>query len=260
MSQTRYETLCLDVMEARVTSRTHRSEQQTRELVAESVLRQLAEHGIPVRPELPMEQVIAAAGVSRASAYRIWPNRDEFQAFAIDRALEVHATPTLSPDEIAAIARRATLPGDRDRRAVAARFIADSADAELAIFTASDRWRAFVNVRALAMASTVAGLRERLAEIDAADLARLTGHCRAAAYALELQPLDPEGVEHLARGALHLARATLAQLAGGTADPHDLRRGYTANLVALVRGTFADAVGGEIDPGWGAALAGAVPE
>ncbi len=254
MSQQPYERLCLDVKEAHVTTRTHRTEQQTRELVVASVLRQIADHGVPVSADLPMEQIIEAAGVSRASAYRIWRNRAEFQAFAIDQALAVHSSPTLGREEVVAIARRAVLPDDRDRRACAARFIADSADAELTIFTGSERWRAFVAVRALAMTSPDPGLRERLAQIDTQDRDRLTGHYRTIAHALELQPIDPEGVEHLAGSALQLARGTLGHLAGDTADTHALRTGYLTGLVALVRGTFADAVGGAIDPDWGTTL------
>lgn len=235
-------------------TRTHRTEQQTRELVARSVLQQIAVRAIPVVANLPMEQIIEAAGVSRASAYRIWPNREEFHAFAIDQVLSVHSAPTLGPEELAAIAHRATVPDDRDRRACAARFIADCADAELAVFTGSERWRAFVNVRALATASAIPGLRERMVAIDREDRARLSRHYRAAANALDLQPVDPDGIDQLAGSALALARSTLTQL---TLDPddHAPRVAYGATLVALVRGTFADAVGPAIDPGWGDALA-----
>ncbi|WP_415971340.1 hypothetical protein [Rhodococcus sp. 077-4] len=216
--------------------RTHRTEDATRDLVSDAVIEYVAEHGIGVQPEIPMERILETAGVSRASAYRIWPGRSAFGAFAIEQCAAGNTLESLTHTRAIALARRA-LDVETDPVHCAAYFVALCADEELTLLLASPRWRAFVCFQAVATGTSAELLRTALERADSEDIDRLTHFYRYIADAWGLENYDDDGERRLAETALLISRSTAARIVVGK-DEADARRGYASSLTALVRGTF----------------------
>ncbi|GAB3305051.1 hypothetical protein EK0264_04420 [Epidermidibacterium keratini] len=217
--------------------RPHRSESQTREAVGMAVIDHVAQYGIPANPSFPMEQIITAAGISRASAYRIWPGREAFVAFALEQCAAGRAVATLD----SALLRRLTdkalaIKGDAVARA--AHFLAASGDEEVTLLLSSPQWRAFVAFRAIAAATDSDDVRDAVAQADDEDLARLTRTYARIAEAWSLEPVDgTDGIASLAYAAMIQLRTTVAAIVGGSNEAVARRR-LRSTLQALVRGTF----------------------
>lgn len=226
-------------------SRPQRTEKQTRDAVARAAVDHVAEHGIPATPAFPMEQIIASAGISRASAYRIWPGRDAFSAFVLAECAAGHAIATLTPDQVRRIADEAlSVKGDAVTRA--GHFVASSADAEVTLLLSSARWRAFVAFQAVAAAGAAPAVRDEVAAADAEDIARLTATYEQIAEAWGLEPIDgADALSDLAYAAMVQLRTAVASIIGG-ADQPLARRRLRAALQALVRGTFRAKPGGKV--------------
>lgn len=148
---------------------------QTERAVLDAALRQL-DGGLTVSLEhVSFERVVTAAGVSRASAYRRWPQKDLFLA---DLLLEVARATNLGEDErgvyVAALhelaCRADELLEPAARRDLLVDLLRRALDADLRTLAGAPRWRTYVAVRA-----TVAGLPE--------------GHLRSAVSA-ELQATE----------------------------------------------------------------------
>lgn len=133
---------------------------QTGRAVLDAALRQL-DGGLTVSLEhVSFERVVADAGVSRASAYRRWPNKDLFLA---DLLLEVARATSLDEDErsvyVAALHELACRAGElidpATRRDLLVDLLRRALDADLRMLAAAPRWRSYVALRAM-----VAGLPE----------------------------------------------------------------------------------------------------
>lgn len=216
--------------------RVHRTEEETRRRVADAVVAYIADNGIGVVPDLPMERILASADVSRASAYRIWPGRGAFTAFALEEAAAGNAIETLDAATALRLADDA-VAAQGDRLDAAAAFVAASAAHELAVLLRSPRWRAFVGFQAVATATGDEPLRAALARADAQDAARLGAFYSVVGGAWGLRVQEGAGIAVLADAARQLARGAVARiLAGG--DEVAATRGHADALAALVRGTF----------------------
>ncbi|QPS34363.1 Uncharacterised protein [Brevibacterium casei] len=247
--------------------RTHRTTEETRSLVAEAVVDFVAHHGIAVWPEIPMEAILESAGVSRASAYRIWSGRSAFSAFALEQCLAGHAMATLGADRALALAREVVEPEDGDgessaqasgtsesdarstdpsRVESAARFIALAADEELDLLLGSDRWRAFVRFQAVALDAPTPELAEVLDRIDSEDSARVRAVYERVARAWGLEAVSPAGTAVIAEAALLLARSAVARIVSGR-DEARMRSTYIEGLSSLVRGAFRERPGATMD-------------
>ncbi|GAA3836085.1 hypothetical protein KACC15558_17630 [Brevibacterium ammoniilyticum] len=229
--------------------RLHRTTEETRSLVAAAVVDFVARHGIAVWPEIPMEVILENAGVSRASAYRIWSGRSAFSAFALEQCLAGHAMATLGTDRALELARKAVEgeTGGRDSRAdSAARFIAFAADEELDILLGSIRWRAFVRFQAVALDAPTEELAELLDRIDAEDTGRVRAVYERVARAWGLESVSPAGTSPIAEAALLLARSAVARIVSGR-DEARIRAAYIEGLSSLVKGAFRERPDGKID-------------
>lgn len=131
-------------------TRRRMSEQETRERVLDLASDRLVEQGLSVGLDaLRMEQVIAEAGVSRASAYRCWPHRADFLADALVHAI---GRTSLVPEDDETIrrllgvleARRDVLGTEQGRRDVVVEALRVSLDADIRRMLASPKWRLFM--------------------------------------------------------------------------------------------------------------------
>ncbi len=229
--------------------RAHRSVEETRTLVAEAIVDYVAHHGIAVWPEIPMERILESAGVSRASAYRIWPGRSAFGTFALEQCLAGHAMATLDEQRALALAREVlgeapTVTASRVDSA--ARFIARAAEEELDLLLSSDRWRAFVRFQAVALDAPTPEIQELLDRIDTEDAARLQAVYASVAEVWGLAPVIAGGTSAIAEAALLLARSAVARIVAGRSEGR-LRSTYATALAALVRGSFREVPQGAVD-------------
>ncbi|MEJ6013865.1 hypothetical protein WG936_08455 [Corynebacterium sp. H127] len=152
-----------------------KSEAETRELMLQRASEDLISAGPSVGLEVVrMEKVIKAAEVSRASAYRIWPNREEFLAETLVTAL---SQVTLLPEGMAEIAALSELIGhyrpvldtEQGRRNLVVEGLRLSVDADVRRMLNSPKWRLFLGI-----STTCHTLEdETLQEAVAAELARI---------------------------------------------------------------------------------------
>ena len=159
-----------------------------RERIIQTALAEISAHGLTVGLDhISLEKVIAASGVSRATAYRIWPSKQQFLTDVIVAA--VHST-ALEVDSEAEISRIFDLLREHPdyatdpavRRHIVVEGLRISIEADLRRIIASPQWATF-----LALSATNQGLPEGVlrTEVTAA-LAltdqRFTAH-RASVYA-----------------------------------------------------------------------------
>lgn len=199
---------------------------QTERAVLDAALRQL-DGGLTVSLEhVSFERVVASAGVSRASAYRRWPQKDLFLA---DLLLEVARATSLDEDEqgvyVAALhelaCRADELLDPVSRRDLVVDLLRRALDADLRVLAASPRWRTYVALRA-----TVAGLPE--------------GALRTAVGA-ELQATESAFTRRRAEVFALLARLVGYRPASGLAD-EDALRALSVALGALSTGFLVPAL------------------
>lgn len=224
----------------------HRSGSMTRTLVAEAVVAHVAEYGIGVVPDLPMERILDRAGVSRASAYRIWPGKAAFTAFALEQCAAGHAMGTLEHVRALELAREA-VESHADPVLSAACFISLTADEELTILLASQQWRAFTYFQALATTAPTAELSAMLAQLEADDLDRLSGVYAVVAEAWELTPVAGTSIRQVASAALLISRSTLVRTIAPDESNSQARETYISALAALIRGSFTSEQGSQVD-------------
>ncbi|MDN5725992.1 MAG: hypothetical protein L0G99_08700 [Propionibacteriales bacterium] len=226
--------------------RPHRTEAETRELVANALIDHVAEQGIGVVPDLPMEAILGQAGVSRASAYRLWPGKAQFRTFALEECVAGHAMGTLDPVRALDLARE-SLAANADPLTGAAHFVKLAADEELMLLLTTPRWRAFASFHAVAASTPTPELARMLAKIDREDLSRLSLFYTAVAEAWGLKVRDDTDIEQTAAAALMLARSAVVRSLGSGDDV--VRTTYASALAALVRGSFVLNEGAIVD--WG---------
>lgn len=225
--------------------RTQRTEAETRALVAEAVIGYVARNGIGVTPELPMERIVELAGVSRASAYRLWSGRSAFSAFALEQCARGHAIGTLDGARARVLAEEA-VAAEKDRLVSAGRFVAGAADEEILVMLRSDQWRAFVAFQAIAVQTGQPEIEKLLARIDQEDVARLAAFYHAVAEVWGLEVVAGSTIESIATAALLVARSTVARSMNGGIGPQ-ARRAYLTALEALVRGSFRAKPGRDVE-------------
>ncbi len=165
-------------------------ERQTgpRERIVETALVEISAHGLTVGLDhISLERVIAASGVSRATAYRIWPSKQQFLTDVIVAAVR---STTLEVDSEAEISRILDLLHEHPdyatdpavRRHIVVEGLRISIEADLRRIVDSPQWATF-----LALSATNQGLPEGVLRTDVtAALAltdqRFTAH-RASVYA-----------------------------------------------------------------------------
>lgn len=147
----------------------------SRDRIVAAALAQIEAHGLTVGLDhLSLEKVIADSGVSRATAYRIWPSKQQFLADVIVAA--VHST-TLKVDSEAEVGRilallekypdYATVP--ETRRHVVVDGLRISIGADLRRIVGSPQWSTF-----LALSATSRGLPEGVLRTEVTSALALT--------------------------------------------------------------------------------------
>lgn len=157
-----------------------------------------------------MEEVIAAAGVSRASAYRRWPRREDFLA---DVLVAVVRRTTLVPEGPEDIARllalietaRPRLTDPQVRRDLVVEGLRVSVDADVRRILASPAFRTYLSVSATCAGLADDGVRTAvsaaLARTEADFTARRAGVYANLAVMIGYRPVEPGAVEALASAA-----------------------------------------------------------
>ena len=229
MSHIHEDTLCLMPSDTPA-RRPRRTEAETRQRLLDLAMERLVDQGVGIGLDaIRMEKVIADAGVSRASAYRCWPHRDDFLADALVHTIRQTALLPEQPEDIARLVRLiegADLLDEAARRDLVVEALRASVDADIRRLVASPHWRLF-----MALSTTVATIeddtlretvREELATMEESFVARRAevygGVCQMIGY----RPTAPWSHEQ--------GLVVLSQLAG-----------------LLMRGIASRAL---VDPGW----------
>lgn len=158
-----------------------------RDRLVEVAVQRLHERGVTVALDgIALEEVIAESGVSRATAYRRWPNRKEFLREVLIRAvrsvrLEPETPQNLSDIRAMVESRRDTLDTEDGRRTVVVEGLRMATEADYRRLAGSREWRDYLALRATCDGLPDDELRATLAaELRAAEQASL--HQRAAVY------------------------------------------------------------------------------
>lgn len=205
------------------------SEQETRRRLIDLAVQTLSENGLGVGLDaIGFERLIAQAGVSRASAYRIWPSRADFLAEAL--VATVRST-TLLPETPEDVARLLAIVGEyperladsQRRRDVVVEGLRVSFDADVRRMVASPRWRLYLTLSLTA--PTIEDDAVRVAVLDALDaMEREFVERRAEVFTpvvamLGYRPTSPTGLRRLAEQAGIVARGVVTR---AISDPASL--------------------------------------
>jgi AcrR family transcriptional regulator len=158
-----------------------RSRSTAGDRVLDAAVARIREQGISVGLDgISLEEAIAASGVSRATAYRRWPNRTEFLRAVLVRVVhEAHLEPE-GPGEVDAIrgfieAHRDVFGTDAGRRTIVVECLRISAEADFRRLATSREWRDYLALRATCGSLPTVELRATLtAELAAAERAFVT--------------------------------------------------------------------------------------
>lgn len=224
--------------------RPRRSEQETAAQVMRVAVEHISDHGLRVGLELPMEDIISAADVARAAAYRIWPSRDAFTAAVLDRLAEGQVFPALDYEDMTSVVR--TIETRMPRTAlsvdIACELLALAVEREFEILISSDAWRAFVLFEAVVASLADTQRRERklrqLAAVDEEHDQRIGELYEVVVQALGLQPTSRQALLDVARCARLLDRGLAQDVMREPASPtvrHISRRRLATATAALLR-------------------------
>lgn len=217
------------------------------ERIVDAAIARLRERGISVGLDgIGLEEAIAASGVSRATAYRHWPNRAGFLSAVLVRAVRETRLDPEGEDEFEAIrallhGRRAELATEAGRRTLTVESFRISAAADYRRLAASREWRDYLALRATSNGLPEGELRETvMAELTAAE--RAFARHRATVYARLPQLLGYRLVPPLAGEA---GFAVMAEAMGA------LMTGLVVRARTEADGTFrARAFGSRIESEW----------
>ncbi|MGF1646733.1 MAG: TetR/AcrR family transcriptional regulator [Kineosporiaceae bacterium] len=187
----------------------------TRERLIATAVSLLERDGMTVGLDhLSLEHVIARSGVSRASAYRHWPTKQDFLRDVLVTVVRSTTLDGESPVEVADLLglleeRRAELGSEQGRRDLVVEALRRSTHADLTRLVDSPRWRTYLALHATCQGLPEGDLREDVRVTLAASEARFTAQ-RAGVYArlptligYRLVPplIAPEGFEVMAAAA-----------------------------------------------------------
>lgn len=165
-----------------------RSRPDAGDRIVHAAVARLDEQGVTVAIDgISLEEAIAASGVSRATAYRRWPNRTEFLREVLVRVVRAARLEPEGRDELDAIravvqARRDGLGTETGRRTVAVECLRIAADADYRRLATSREWRNYLAIRATCDGLPDGELRDTVtAELRAAE--RTFARHRATVYA-----------------------------------------------------------------------------
>ena len=125
-----------------------------RERVLNTALSQITEHGMTVSLEhLSLEEIIRASGVSRASAYRIWPNKQRFLADVLVSAVRATRLEVDSQAEVAQLtalldANPSFATDAQVRRDVIVEGLRISIQADFERIASSPQWATYLSLNA----------------------------------------------------------------------------------------------------------------
>ncbi|MEV4489996.1 TetR/AcrR family transcriptional regulator [Micromonospora coxensis] len=174
--------------------------------IVEAAIARIHERGISVGLDgISLEEAIAASGVSRATAYRHWPNRTEFLREVLVRVVrDAHLEPE-GTEELDAIrtfvqTHRRQIATDAGRRTVAVESLRIAVEADFRRLAESREWRDYLALTATCRSLPEGELRTTVtAELAAAEHSFVTH--RATVYSRLPQLLGYRLVPPLTGGA-----------------------------------------------------------
>jgi AcrR family transcriptional regulator len=156
--------------------------------IVDAAVARLHEQGVTVALDgISLEEAIAASGVSRATAYRRWPNRAEFLREVLVRVVRAARLEPEGSDELEAIRtlvqeQRDQLGTETGRRTLAVESLRIAADSDYRRLATSREWRNYLALRATCDGLPDSELRDTVtAELRAAE--RAFARHRASVYA-----------------------------------------------------------------------------
>jgi AcrR family transcriptional regulator len=167
--------------------RPFRPSSPTRERLVATAVALLEQDGLTVGLDnLSLERVIARSGVSRASAYRHWPSKQDFLRDVLVTVVRSTRLDGESPAEVADLLalldeRSGDLTSEQGRRNLVVEALRRSTHADMARLVASPRWRTYLALHATCQGLPEGDLRDDVRASLAAAEARFTAQ-RARVY------------------------------------------------------------------------------
>ncbi|HEX6336829.1 MAG TPA: hypothetical protein VFZ85_07745 [Jiangellaceae bacterium] len=131
-----------------------RSRPDAGDRIVDAAVAHLYERGVTVALDgISLEEAIAASGVSRATAYRRWPNRTEFLREVLVRVVRAARLEPEGHEELGAIRelvaeQRERLATEAGRRTLAVESLRIAVDADFRRLSSSREWRNYLALRA----------------------------------------------------------------------------------------------------------------
>lgn len=239
--------------------RPRRTEKQTRELIMAAAVEHVSTNGLRATPSLSMEDIIAAADVPRATAYRLWPSREIFATDVLDRLARGQSTPTLDLEaiETAVHAVAAEVSAGAEGIEIVGMLMGTIIEKEFDLLVDSHPWRAFLAYET-ALSSIPdpdqrARLLNRLAENEERTthgIALLYGRVAAA---LGLRPRAEDSLLLAAQASRVLARGLVNDAVRETSTPqrrHADRRCLRESTSDLLRAALDTEEGSGLPSSW----------
>ena len=212
--------------------------QPVRQRLVDTAVGRILREGMTVGLDhLSLEAVIAEAGVSRATAYRHWPNKAEFLREVLVTTVRRTRLEAESDDEIADLdallaARADSLTSPQGRRNLVVEALRRAADADLRRVASSPTWQTYLALAATCRGLPASGLRDDVAAALAATDARFARQraevyrnlARLIGYRLVSPLAEPWGYDTMATAAgavmtgLAVTAAAQPELATATRD------------------------------------------
>ncbi|WP_265447418.1 TetR/AcrR family transcriptional regulator [Flexivirga meconopsidis] len=234
---------------ANVPTRRRLTEAETSDRMLGAAMSLLRREGLTLDLRLRMEEVIEAAGVSRAAAYRKWPNRDVLVRDVLQHVADSVEPPTVSAAEadrlVQRIARRhKQIPANRLQ--IAADLLTEAALLEVAHLLDSGEWRDYLLLVAAVDTLPEGDVRDSIAKtLAVAEERRSAGV--VAAYDVVTETL---GLRLRAgRTQVSLARVATAMIRGSVTDAwRSADRGARSRVTDDVKVAFPALLAAYLEP------------
>lgn len=209
----------------------------------DAAVEHVSTNGLRATPSLSMEDIISAADVPRATAYRLWPSREIFATDVLDRLARGQSTPTLDREAIETAVHdvAAEVPAGARGIEIVGMLMGTIIEREFDLLVDSHPWRAFLAYETALSSIPDPDQRTRLLdrlageeERTTTDISHLYGRVAAA---LGLQPRAEDSLVVAAQASRVLARGLVSDAVRETSTPQrrdaDRRclRESTSNLI-----------------------------
>lgn len=202
--------------------RPRRSEAETHQLMVASAIERIARSGLKAIPEIPLEDVIVDADVSRAAVYRIWPHRADFTTDVLEELENTLRAPTVTMEMFGEVVDEAVSRESESPVRLAGLLFGLSVAAEFDLVSRSSSWSVYSSFTMLAESIDDAVRRAEIlgrhAQAESAHVLRLAQVYRNICAVLGLEEVNDSALLNVAVVARTLLRAAVANQGRHSSD------------------------------------------